>query len=317
MRRPLPPLTALRAFEAAARHVSFKLAAEELHVTPSAVSHGVQALEDHLGVKLFHRLTRRLVLTDAGTAYADPLRRAFDAIGTATADVIGRSHADLLSVGSVPTFARVWLLPRLKDFIAAHPDIDIRLKSTWGPDDVLHDDVDAGIAYGYGDWPGVRTQWLMNETTMPFCAPSLRDGTPPLREPADLRHHTLIHTETKMTTWAMWLEAAGIEGVDAHRGLRFNRTNLAMEAAINGLGVALDNITLAEPQLASGALVIPFDVSVVLERIAGYYLIWRDVHHDTPKLAAFRAWIAAQAATAGVSPSLHAERNAALQKAKC
>ena len=230
-KRSLPPLTALRAFEAAARHKSFKLAAEELHVTPSAVSHAVAALEEFLGVKLFHRRVRRLLLTDAGGAYLAPLTRAFDAISAATREISARNRADLVTLASMPTFARVWLMPRLKAFLAAHSDVDLRVRAAVDFTEMVAEDVDAAIVYGRGDWPGFVVDRLVEERMVPLCSPALRDGAPPLHAPADLARHTLIHTETKLVTWAMWLEAAGVTGVDAHRGLRFNRAALALEAA--------------------------------------------------------------------------------------
>ena len=289
--RSLPPLTALRAFEAAARHKSFKLAADELHVTPSAVSHAVASLEDFLGIKLFHRRVRRLLLTDAGNAYLTPLTRAFDTISAATREVSARNRADIVTLASMPTFARVWLMPRLKTFLTAHPDIDLRVRAAVDLAEMVADDVDAAIAYGRGDWPGLVVDRLVAEKLVPLCSPALCNGTPALRTPADLAFHTLIHTETKLVTWAMWLEAAGVNSVDAHRGPRFNRADLALEAATADLGVALDNPIFANSYLARGALVVPFEPPLALQDLGGYYFVCRPEKVTVPKIETFRRWI--------------------------
>ena len=306
-KRSLPPLTALRAFEAAARHKSFKVAAEELHVTPSAVSHAVAALEEFLGVKLFHRRVRRLLLTDAGGAYLAPLTRAFDAISAATREISARNRADLVTLASMPTFARVWLMPRLKAFLAAHSDVDLRVRAAVDFTEMVAEDVDAAIVYGRGDWPGFVVDRLVEERMVPLCSPALRDGAPPLHAPADLARHTLIHTETKLVTWAMWLEAAGVTGVDAHRGLRFNRAALALEAASTGLGVALDNPLFARTHLARGSLVVPFDGSVAMKDLGGYYFVCRPEKAALPKVEALRCWIAQAATEATVGDEIETE----------
>lgn len=301
MKRSLPPLTALRAFEAAARHKSFKLAADELHVTPSAVSHAVATLEDFLGLKLFHRRVRHLLLTDAGSAYLAPLTRAFDAISAATREISARNRADVVTLASMPTFARVWLMPRLKLFLAAHPDVDLRIRAAVDFAEMVAADVDAAIAYGRGDWPGgFVVDRVVAERLVPLCSPALCHGTPPLRAPEDLARHSLIHTETKLVTWAMWLEAAAVTGVDAHRGPRFNRADLALEAAAAGLGVALDNPLFAKPHLDRGTLVIPFDPSPVLQDLGGYYVVCRREKVALPKVEAFRRWIVNVAASADI-----------------
>ena len=295
-KRFLPPLTALRAFEAAARHTSFKLAADELHVTPSAVSHAVAGLEELLGIKLFHRRVRRLLLTDAGGTYLTPLTGAFDAISAATREIAARHRADVVTLASMPTFARVWLMPRLKAFLSAHPDVDLRVRAAVDFAEMVAEDIDAAIIYGRGGWPGFVVDRLVEERMVPLCSPALRDGAPPLHAPADLARHTLIHTETKLVTWAMWLEAAGVTGVDAHRGPRFNRADLALEAASAGLGVALDNPLFARPYLARGSLVVPFDGSITMKELGGYYFVCRPEKVISPKVEAFRSWIV-QAAT--------------------
>ena len=220
------------------------------------------------------------------------------AFSDATSEVAARGRADLVTVASMPTFARVWLMPRLKTFLVAHPDVDLRVRAAVDFTEMMADDVDAAIAYGRGGWHDLVVDRLVEERMVPLCSPALRNGTPPLHAPADLAHHTLIHTETKLVTWAMCLEAAGVKGVDAHRGPRFNRADLALEAASTGLGVALDNPLFARSHLARGSLVVPFDPSVALHDLGGYYFVCRPEKTTLPKVEAFRRWIIAAAGMA-------------------
>jgi len=284
--------------------MSLKLAAGEMHVTPSAISHAVSNLEEFLGTKLFHRRTRQLLLTDAGAAYLAPVVRAFDAMSAATRE-IAASRADILTVASAPTFAKVWLIPRLKAFFQRHPDVDLRIHAkieaaaAHRPSPagghpfelLLNEDVDAAIVYGPGGWQGLTMDKLIAEEVVPLCSPALHNGTPRLRAPADLLRHTLIHTETKVVTWSMWLEAAGVKNGAPRRILSLNRAELAMNAAVAGLGVALDNRTNAGPHLASGALVIPFDPKIALEQLGAYFFVCRPGKEALPKVEHFRQWV--------------------------
>lgn len=284
---PLPPFKAIRAFAVAAQHMGFKPAAAELHVTPSAVSHAVAALEQSLGVKLFHRRVRRLLLTDAGKSYFDRLSPAFDEIAAATQEISARQRADILTVASAPAFARAWLIPRLKAFLDEHPDIELRIRATSDPDEMHADDVDATVLYERAVGPELVADRLMTEDMVPVCNPALRDY---LRTPKDLLQQTLIHTETKIVTWSMWLKAAGVDAGPLDRGLRFNRADLTLEAARIGLGVALESRVLAEPHIAGGTLVIPFDASVQLTE-GSYFFAVRPAKAQLPKVDAFRSWI--------------------------
>ncbi|MGN6572149.1 MAG: transcriptional regulator GcvA [Pseudolabrys sp.] len=284
---PLPPFKAIRAFAVAARHMGFKAAAEELHVTPSAVSHAVAALEQALGVKLFHRRVRRLLLTDAGKTYFDRLRPAFEEIAAATHEISARQRSDILTVASAPAFARAWLMPRLKAFLDDHPDIELRIRATSDPAEMNADDVDAIVLYERAVGPDLVADRLMTEDMVPVCSPALRSQ---LRSPQDLLRQTLIHTETKLVIWSMWLKAAGIDPDRVDRGLRFNRADLALEAAKIGLGVALESRVLAEPHIANGSLVIPFEASVRLSE-GSYFIAARPAKAQLPKVDAFRNWI--------------------------
>ncbi len=267
--------------------MSFKPAAEELRVTPSAVSHAVAAVERALGVKLFHRRVRRLLLTDAGRSYFDRLGPAFDEIAAATLELSAGKRADILTVASAPAFARAWLIPRLKAFLEGHPDIELRIRATSDPIEMNADDVDAIVLYERVVGPELLADRLMTEDMVPVCNPAFRNH---LRTPKDLLQQTLIHTETKVVTWSMWLKAAGVDADHLDRGLRLNRADLALEAAKIGLGVALESRVLAEPHIASGALVIPFEAAVRLSE-GSYFFAVRPAKAQLPKVDAFRSWI--------------------------
>ena len=284
----LPPLHALRVFEAAARHASFTRAAQELHVTQTAVSHQMRALEAHLGMRLFVRLPRRLVLTVEGQAYAAQLRRVFDRIADATAALHARPRREVLAVTSLPSFTACWLLPRLSGFVAAHPQIDLRVVSTERPLDFSRESVDLGIRWGYGRYLGLRTEKLMDDEIFPVCSPRLRRRRPRLRTPADLRHHVLLHDDSS-DGWRRWLRAAGAPGVEAERGHLFNDGHLMLEAAVAGLGVALARRVLVERELREGRLVRLFDLALPAD--PAYYLVTSEQSAQLPRVQAFRAWL--------------------------
>lgn len=292
MSRNMPPLPQLRSFEAAARRGSFKLAADELHVTPSAISHAVQSLEDYLGVRLFHRQTRKLVMTDAARQYLPTLRLAFDKIAEASEVVMAQGKGDILTVAAAPNFARMWLLSRLESFMEANPHVELRILATMEPFDLLYREADIAIIYGDGNWPGYDVIQLHREQVVPVCSPALLEADPPLRKPEDLARHKLIHSEVRLTSWAIWLKGNGIKGVDALHGLRFNRASLAIDAALNGLGVALEGLTAASRYLEEGRLVVPFGADYQSNTInEGYYLGLPSERTVLPKVAAFRDWI--------------------------
>ncbi len=296
MSRRLPSLNALRAFEAAARHLSFTRAAGELHVTQAAISHQVKALEDWLGFRLFHRLSRELRLTEEGQAYLPALSDAFDGIERATARLKREDEPRFLTVSTMVSFAAGWLVPRLKRFRAAHPAVDVRLTTSDEFVDFDRDGVDIAIRYGRGGWPGLRVERLMEEDFFPVCSPGLRDGPAPLAEPADLRHHTLLHDDLTIT-WATWLDAAGVPGlagVKAERGPFFINSHLAFQAAIAGEGVAIGRSALVAGDIAAGRLVRPFDISLPAD--FAYYVVCPEASAVRPKVAAFRDWLFAEAA---------------------
>ncbi len=298
--RRLPPLNGLRAFEAAGRHLSFTRAADELNVTPAAISQQVRQLEDFLGVSLFRRLTRALRLTEAGQAALPLLTDGFDALAAATERLTRHERAGVLTVSAAPSFAANWLVQRLGRFQRAHPDINIRIDASLELVDFDRDDVDMSVRFGLGDYPGLRSDRLMTEVLRPFCSPALLDGDKPLQRPDDLEHQTLLHTdwgrqyEHMQPDWTMWLKTAGVEGVDASRGPVFSTEILAVQAAIDGQGVALVNQGIVVRDVADKRLVPLFDLTLPTE--FGFFVVCPERTADLPKNAAFRAWLLAEVA---------------------
>ncbi|WP_233417127.1 transcriptional regulator GcvA [Halovulum marinum] len=304
---PLPPLTGLRAFEAAARHLSFKAAAEELHVTPAAISQQVRALEEFVGQPLFRRLTRALALTEAGAAAAPVLTEGFARLAEAAARMRSRPAARdrVLTISAAPSFASKWLLPRLERFRARHPEYEIRIDAS---DSLTRfdgtEDVDLALRYGRGHYGRLRADRLTGETAFPVCSPALASGTPPLRTPDDLCRHTLLHIawtmqEPDAPSWPMWLRAAGVTGIDSEAGLRFSIDSMAVQAALEGHGVALVTRSLVADDLAAGRLVRPFPPGERDRTSFAYFLVYPPETAEQPKIAAFRAWVLDEVAAAG------------------
>ncbi len=294
MARRLPPLNALRAFEAAARHLSLSKAAEELSVTPAAISHQIRTLEDHLGVALFRRDGRALLLTDAGQACLPGIREGFDRLASAIDEIDSLGMAGVLTVSVAPSFAAKWLLPRLDRFQVKHPEIDVRVSASMQLTDFSRDDVDMAIRYGGGRYPDLVVERLLEESVFPVCSPGLLKDKGALENPEGLRHHTLLHDDSpdndeSCPTWEMWLKAAGVTGLDASRGPRFNQSSLVIEAAMLGRGVALAKATLATADLAEGRLVKPFEVSAPVH--FAYYVVCPKAKLNLPKVALFRDWL--------------------------
>lgn len=306
----VPPFGTLRAFEAAARHLSFKKAAEELHVTPSAISQQVRQLEDHLGVPLFRRLTRALELSPEGGAMLPKVREGLGSLSVAMAMVRRpvTAHSPL-TVSAPPSFSTRWLLPRLQRFAVAHPDIDLRLTSSLEMIDgciaqnghslfIEPRDDAVAIRYGGGDYAGSRVDRIFRASYVPVCSPKLLEGKNALRRPEDLRHHTLIHDDTvpderARPSWKQWLKLEGVESVDAQRGPHFTDGSLAIEAAADGMGVALALRPLVCPDVKAGRLAIPFD-SPMPSNYA-YYFVTSETAHERADLGKFREWILKEA----------------------
>jgi LysR family transcriptional regulator, glycine cleavage system transcriptional activator len=288
MSRRLPPLSALRSFEAAARLLSFTKAAAELNVTQAAVSHQIKSLEEWLGLKLFRRAHRALYLTDAGQSYLPVVREAFAKLVEGTERLTSLDQAGPLTVSVLPSFAAKWLVPRLPRFRRVNPEIDVRIDAAVRLVDFAREQVDVAIRNGLGGWPGVHAEKLMSEDVVPVCSPALVNGTPPLHRPGDLARHVLLHDDGAIT-WQIWLQAAGVEGVDWRRGPLFNDSGMLVQAAVDGQGVALARTALAEADLKAGRLVMPFDFK--LPSSFAYYIVYPPQHGSRPKVQAFRAWL--------------------------
>ena len=309
----LPPLSALRAFESAARQLSFKRAAAELNVTPAAISHQVKALEDQLVVALFRRAGRGLELTAAAKAALPRLSEGFDVLADAVARMRPLADNGQLTVSVAPSFATRWLMPRLHGFFAAQPDVDVRITARTrlvnrrGHDNAVEratvenwlEDSDVAILYGHGEYAGFRVDKLFPLTLAPICSPQLVHGENPLREPRDLQFHLLVHDDTGtlydgVSFWDTWLQAAGIDGIDTSRGSHFSQPVLALEAAADALGVVATFPVLASAELAVGRLILPFALQVPLQ--SAYYLVCPEASLRRAPVAAFRDWLLAQAA---------------------
>ena len=298
MTRRLTHLNGIRAFEAAARHMSFAKAAEELGVTPAAVSQQIRTLEDYLGVALFKRTKRAIFLSDTAQAILPQVREGFDLLAAGFSRARAQRARRQLVVSVTPSVAAKWLMPRLESFIAAHPEIDIRIDTTTRLVDFAREDVDVAVRYGGGDWPGLEVTPLMSEQAYPVCSPKLLGGGRSLRAVEDLARHTLIHDDSlpdgsAFPNWAGWLEAAGAPGIDATRGLHVNASMLAIQAAVDGQGVALGRSVLVEDDLAAGRLVKPFELAFPLR--FGYYVVNPKKLSKESKVPLFRRWLLAEA----------------------
>jgi len=293
MARRLPALNALKAFEAAARYESFTRAAEELCVTQGAVSHQVKALEAELGLKLFTREHQRLIITDAGRVYLAIVRDAFDRIANGTERLLQRQNTGALTVSTSPNFAAKWLVHRLGRFAHAHPNIDLRISASLHHVDFAREDVDLAIRHGDGQLPGLHVTRLCPEELFPVCSPKLLEGKKPLRMLADLRGHTLLHVNDRQD-WSKWLDAAGTKGVDVSRGPILNQASMAIDAAVDGQGIALARSALAAWDLIGGRLVRPFPMA--LAAVYSYWIVCPKPSARLPKIAAFTDWLLTEAA---------------------
>jgi LysR family glycine cleavage system transcriptional activator len=302
---PLPPLNWVRVFAAAARHLSFKKAAEELHVTPAAVSHQIKALELYLGVKLFRRLARALELTEEARAALPGITQGLEHLAAAFEHCCSESAT--LTVIVPPSFATRWLVPRLQLFNAIHPMLDLRIMasveaidrpgqhfSSGGAAGPGQRRADLEIRFGTGSYPGYRTEKLLSVSYIPVCSPRLLEGDKPLRAPADLEYHTLLHDDTVTDlrgrpTWDEWLRLEGVEGVNCSRGPHFNNSTLVLEAAVDGAGIALGMHPLIAGDLLAGRLVVPFGESMASH--FAYFLVSPDERADRPNVIKLRKWL--------------------------
>ncbi len=290
----LPSLNGLRAFEAAARHLSFTQAASELNVTQTAISHQIRRLEEELGIRLFVRKNRALALTPEAREYLPGIRAAFNDLRLATDRLLRKDDDNVLTISTLASLAAKWLLPRLSAFQEAHPDIDVRITTSTGLVDFRGGDVDAAIRYGRGHWPGLRAEWLMADEMFPVCSPALLTGKRPLRSPEDLRDHVLLHNTNNGDDWRLWLTAAGLPpDISKQPGLTFDMIFMTVQAAIDAMGVAVGRTSYVQDDIAKGRLVVPFEIALPAD--AGFYLVSPEGAPDSPKLRAFRQWLIASA----------------------
>jgi LysR family glycine cleavage system transcriptional activator len=298
---PLPSLNGLRAFEAAARHLSFTRAAAELNVTQTAISHQIHRLEEQIGIPLFVRRNRALLLTREAEAYLPAVRTAFEDLRRATARLRRPDREGLLTVSTTASLAAKWLVTRVAAFQDANPGIEVRITTSPHLVDFEREEVDIAVRYGRGSWPGLRANWLMAEDIFPVCSPALLTGDKPLRRPEDLAHHTLLHATVSREDWQLWLTAAGLPVTLAtRRGMSFDQSFMAIQAAVEGLGIALGRTRFVEADIAAGRLVVPFDI--VLPADAGFYVVAPEASADTPRIALFRDWLIGSVAPGSVAP---------------
>lgn len=285
------PLAALRVFEAVARHLSFTKAAAELHVTPAAVSQQIRGLEERYGTALFHRTTRALTLSAAGSAALPSVREGLAAFSEAHRRLNADRESGLLTVSTFPTLAEKWLIPRLERFRSAYPEIDLRIHATDDFAAFARDGIDIAIRYGTGHYPGLTVIPFLEDIAVPVCSPAVAED---LKEPADLVRHTLLHAEWRMdreeANWRLWLKAAHVRDVDPSRGMRFSTEAMVAQAAIDGLGVGLIPSTLIAGDLAAGRLVRPFGDGLTMPTVFGHFIVYPPASETVPKVAAFRDW---------------------------
>ena len=291
--RQLPPLNALRAFEAAARTGGFQAAGAELNVSANAVGRLVKVLEDWLGVALFRRLPRGVVLTEAGRDYVARVEALLDHLADATA-ALRRENSNVLTISAAPSFVVRWLIPRLSRLTERHPGLDVRLLTSLSRTDFAREQVDVAIRHGAAVDEGLRGDLLMREEFYPVCSSVLLARDRELRQPSDLSRHVLLHIEPAAQIpgrldWARWLTAVGAEGVDGQRGLHFSFSHLALQAAAAGQGVALASSAFIADDLTTGALVRPFG-ELSVKGSYGFFIVCPPSTADREKIAAFRNW---------------------------
>ena len=304
----LPPMQALRAFEAAARMRSLTRAAESLHLTHGAISHQIKSLEADFGVRLVEREGRGIRLTDEGERFATRVRAVLSDLGDAVREVTERANPRQLRVSVIPSFAARWLLPRIGKFFAQHPEIDVDVIANNALADFKRDDVDVAIRHGFGDWPGVISEHVLDDVAFPVCSPRLANGLP--ARPADLSRYTLLRSEGE--SWKSWFEAAGLDWPEPTRGPMFSDSSHTMQAAIDGQGIALARSSLLGNDVHNGVLIQLFDIVVPLPR--KYFLVYPPRLVGSPKLAPFRQWLFDEVAAEGRDPSPPNERQSAPRK---
>ncbi|WP_221801304.1 transcriptional regulator GcvA [Oceanobacter mangrovi] len=290
--RRLPPLNALRSFEAAARNASFVGASEELSVTASAVSHQIKTLEEYLGILLFSRNKRKVELTTAGEQYLTMIKHALDEIEVATRRLTTHQETNVVQISVAPNFLTRWLMPHMSRFQELYPDIELQINASMGLIDFNRSNTDIAIYYGNGEWDDIETHFLRKVMLVPVCSPRLMMGPNPLKTPADLKYHNIIYVSKRKWEWLDWLQQAGAGGLIPKGSLQMSSGQLATAAAQEGLGVALADSTLTSREIASGRLVRPFDIQ--LDTNKAFYLVYRKNRPLTAGMKAFKEWMMAE-----------------------
>jgi LysR family glycine cleavage system transcriptional activator len=289
MSRRLPPLKSVTAFEAAARRGSFNEAAEELFVTPSAISHQVKSLEEYLGVSLFRRARRQVQLTIAGQRYLESISHALDEIDLATRRLLASSNSGALNISVAPAFLTRWLVPKMREFQTRHPDIELRLSPNSAPIDFTWSDIDMAIYFGDGKWPGLEVLFLREVVLVPVCSPGFVEVNPRITKPEELCAHTLIDVSTRPSGWDEFLATFGVTCEKRAKRLGFSSTSLALGAAMESLGIALADRQLVAREVLYGRLVTPLDIA--MEKQLGYYLVYQKHRKLTDQMRAFLDWV--------------------------
>jgi LysR family transcriptional regulator, glycine cleavage system transcriptional activator len=295
-----PGLRSLRAFDAAVRHMNFSRAAEEMGVTPAAVSNQIKELEDQLRVTLFQRTSRAMRLTREGEILSEAAHESIEVLSRALNRIKRLENRNQLRVSSTPSVAAKWLVPRLDGFLEAFPGADVRVDVSNTLVDFDRDDIDVAIRFGSGKYPGLRSDLLFHDSLSPVCSPALIKSDKPLKTPRDLLRYTLIHLDwdaqgQPWPNWRMWMQAAGVKEFDDKSGLHFGQTSLTIQAAIDGHGIALGDSNLVADDIAAGRLIKPFDLSLKAPASFTYHVITRPDTVDAPMVNAFRDWVMAEA----------------------
>ena len=289
MSRHLPPLKALRVFEVAARNESFAIAAEELFITASAVSHQIKSLEEYLGVKLFERTKRQVQLTATGERYLQSIKESLNGIELATQWITAQPNAGVVSVNVAPNFLIRWLLPRLRSFQSLYPDIELQLSASNELVDLYENKVDMSIIFGHGDWHDIEIELLSRVFLVPVCTQQVIDDAQPLNTPGDLRHYSLIHVVKRLYEWPEWLQQRGVDYSGFSRGIQLSSSQLATAAALQGVGIALADRQLSAPEIESGKLIRPFDSALDTRR--AFYLAHSKSRVMTEGMRSFASWV--------------------------
>ena len=295
-----PGLRSLRAFDAAAEHLSFTRAADDLAVTPAAISHQIKELENQLGVSLFTRTSRSMRLTREGEILHAAAHESLEVLSRALMRIKRLENRMQIRVSASPSLAAKWLVPRLDRFLSLQPGADVRVDVSHSVVDFDREDIDIAIRFGEGRYPGLRADMLFQDNVFPVCSPKIITKDKPLKTPKDLLKHTLIHLDweaqgSPWPNWKMWMKASGINDFDDRAGLHFGQTSYAVQAAIDGMGVALGDSNLVADDIAAGRLVKPFELSLRAPKQFAYYVITRPDTTDAPMVDAFRDWCMAEA----------------------